>query len=159
MSSPASIRRHPIHPMLVVFPIGLWIFSLICDLIYQAGAHNAFWKGVAFYTMLVGVIGALLAAVPGFIDSSGYHAEGSRPVGASPANFTVVVALIEYFPAAAETLIKACVPARLAGTSTRTEALSVNVSAATAKAVASSAALDAGKTRPPDAAPIWCCTF
>jgi uncharacterized membrane protein len=54
--------------MLVVFPIGLWIFSLICDLIYHAGAHNAFWKGVAFYTMLVGVIGALLAAVPGFID-------------------------------------------------------------------------------------------
>src|SRR5262249_54469515 len=80
-------------------------------------------------------------------------------VGASTANFTVVVALIEYFPAAAETLIKACVPARLAGTSTRTEALSVNVSAATAKAVASSAALDAGKTRPPDVAPIWCCTF
>jgi uncharacterized membrane protein len=28
--------------MLVVFPIGLWIFSLICDLIYHAGAHNAF---------------------------------------------------------------------------------------------------------------------
>ena len=54
--------------MLVVFPVGLWVFSLICDLIYHAAAHNEFWKGVAFYTMLVGVIGALLAAAPGFID-------------------------------------------------------------------------------------------
>jgi len=68
MSSPASIRKHPIHPMLIVFPIGLWVFSLICDLIYHAGAQNIFWKDVAFYTMMGGIIGALLAAVPGFID-------------------------------------------------------------------------------------------
>lgn len=66
--SSASIRKHPIHPMLIVFPIGLWIFSLICDLIYHGGVHNLFWKGVAFYTMLGGLAGALLAAVPGFID-------------------------------------------------------------------------------------------
>jgi len=68
MGSPASFRNHPIHPMLVAFPIALWIFSLICDFIYHAGPHNVFWKGVAFYTMVAGVIGALLAAVPGFID-------------------------------------------------------------------------------------------
>src|SRR5437868_7027425 len=68
MGSPASIRSHPIHPMLIVFPIGLWIFSFVCDVIYHAGSHNVFWKGVAFYTMVAGVIGALLAAVPGFID-------------------------------------------------------------------------------------------
>ena len=68
MSSPASIRNHPIHPMLIVFPIGLWFFSLVCDFIYHVGSHNLFWKGVAFYTMLGGVVGALLAAVPGFID-------------------------------------------------------------------------------------------
>src|SRR2546429_8573494 len=68
MSTPASIRRHPIHPMLIVFPIALWIFSLICDFIYHAGPHNVFWKDVAFYSMVAGVIGALLAAIPGFID-------------------------------------------------------------------------------------------
>ena len=33
MRTPASIFKHPIHPMLIVFPIGLWIFSLACDLI------------------------------------------------------------------------------------------------------------------------------
>src|SRR5438132_12251899 len=68
MSSPASIRNHPIHPMLIVFPIGLWVFSLLCDFIYHAGSHNVFWKGVAFYSIVGGVIGAVLAAVPGFID-------------------------------------------------------------------------------------------
>lgn len=68
VSSPARIRSHPIHPMLIVFPIGLWIFSLVCDVIYHAGSHNLFWKGVAFYTIVGGVVGALLAAIPGFID-------------------------------------------------------------------------------------------
>ncbi len=38
MRTPASIFKHPIHPMLIVFPIGLWIFSLACDLIRLAGA-------------------------------------------------------------------------------------------------------------------------
>ena len=68
MSSPASIRRHPIHPMLIVFPIALWIFSLVCDIAYHVGSHNVFWKGMAFYTMAGGLVGALLAAIPGFID-------------------------------------------------------------------------------------------
>ena len=68
MSSPASIRSHPIHPMLIAFPIALWVFSLACDLFYHAGSHDPFWKGVAFYSIAGGVIGALLAAVPGFID-------------------------------------------------------------------------------------------
>jgi uncharacterized membrane protein len=68
MNTPASFRNHPIHPMLIVFPIGLWIFSLVCDIMYYAGPHNLFWKAVAFYSMAGGVIGALLAAIPGFID-------------------------------------------------------------------------------------------
>ncbi len=68
MNTPASVRNHPIHPMLVALPIGLWIFSLFCDVLYHAGPHNLFWKNVAFYTMAGGVVGALLAAVPGFID-------------------------------------------------------------------------------------------
>jgi uncharacterized membrane protein len=67
MASPASIARHPIHPMLIVFPIGLWIFSLIADLIY-IGTDTAIWNDIAFYTMAGGIVGALLAAIPGLID-------------------------------------------------------------------------------------------
>ena len=68
MTTPASIRRHPIHPMLIVFPVGLWVFSLACDIIYHLGANDPVWKNLAFYSMAGGIIGALLAAVPGFID-------------------------------------------------------------------------------------------
>jgi uncharacterized membrane protein len=68
MRTPASISKHPIHPMLIVFPIGLWIFSLVCDLLHLAGASGDAWLTVAFYSMVGGLIGALCAAVPGFID-------------------------------------------------------------------------------------------
>jgi uncharacterized membrane protein len=67
MSTPASIAKHPLHPMLVVFPIGLWVFSLISDIVFLSGG-DARWNDVAFYTMAGGLVGALLAAVPGFFD-------------------------------------------------------------------------------------------
>jgi uncharacterized membrane protein len=54
--------------MLVPIPIGLWIFSLVCDIARIAGSPDAAWSTVALYTMAGGVVGALLAAVPGFID-------------------------------------------------------------------------------------------
>ena len=68
MSSPASINKHPIHPMLVVFPIGLWIFSFVCDLIFRFGSHNLIWSDVARYCIAGGIVGAVFAAVPGLID-------------------------------------------------------------------------------------------
>ena len=68
MQTPASIARHPIHPMLVPIPIGLWIFSFVCDLFHAGGASAEAWTTVALYTMAGGIIGALLAALPGLID-------------------------------------------------------------------------------------------
>jgi uncharacterized membrane protein len=68
MRTPASIAGHPIHPMLIPLPIGLWIFSLVCDLVYSFGGGGETWHTVAFYTMVGGVVGALIAAIPGVID-------------------------------------------------------------------------------------------
>ena len=79
MRTPASIFNHPIHPMLIVFPIGLWIFSLACDLIRLAGASGGAWSTVAFFSMIGGFIGALCAAIPGFIDLLFYKG-GAPPV-------------------------------------------------------------------------------
>jgi uncharacterized membrane protein len=79
MRTPASIFKHPIHPMLIVFPIGLWIFSLACDLIRLAGISGEAWSTVAFFTMIGGLVGALCAAVPGFIDLLFYKG-GAPPV-------------------------------------------------------------------------------
>ncbi len=68
MASRASIGGHPIHPMLIPFPIGLFVFSFIADLIYL-WQGNPIWRDyVAFYTMLGGIIGAAAAAIPGLID-------------------------------------------------------------------------------------------
>ncbi len=79
MRTPASVGKHPIHPMLVAFPIGLWVFSLACDLIGLMVDAPQVWFTVALYTMVGGVIGALLAAVPGLIDLL-YYKGGQPPV-------------------------------------------------------------------------------
>jgi uncharacterized membrane protein len=54
--------------MLVPIPIGLWIFSLVCDLAHRFGAASPNWEVVAWYTMVGGIVGALAAAIPGLVD-------------------------------------------------------------------------------------------
>jgi len=49
-------------------PIGLWIFSIVSDLIFKFGYGGPVWDDVAFYTLAGGIVGALIAALPGFID-------------------------------------------------------------------------------------------
>ena len=68
MASPASIGGHPIHPMIVPFPIGLWVFSLIADVIYLWRGNPVWRDYIAFYALLGGIIGAAAAAVPGLVD-------------------------------------------------------------------------------------------
>jgi uncharacterized membrane protein len=75
MRTPSNIAGHPIHPMLVTLPIGLFVFSFVCDLIFHFGSNAPEWNIVALYTMGGGIIGALLAAVPGFIDLLSLPAE------------------------------------------------------------------------------------
>ena len=54
--------------MLVTLPIGLWIFSFICDLTFVLGSGVSLWFTLGFYTMIAGTLAAVLAAVPGTID-------------------------------------------------------------------------------------------
>ncbi|HZS11972.1 MAG TPA: DUF2231 domain-containing protein [Nitrospirales bacterium] len=68
MGSRASILGHPIHPMIIPFPIALWIFSLAADVIFLFGWGGPVWTDIAFYTMLGGVLGGLVAAIPGYLD-------------------------------------------------------------------------------------------
>jgi len=68
MAMPTRIGNHPIHPMLIPFPIALWIFSFICDLVYAFGWGGPVWSEMAFYTMVGGILGALAAAVFGLLD-------------------------------------------------------------------------------------------
>src|SRR6185503_2974629 len=68
MQIPASISRYPVHPLLVVLPVGLWVLSLFCDLLYLGGAEAEIWSRLALYTMGGGFVGAFTAVVlPGFV--------------------------------------------------------------------------------------------
>lgn len=62
------IAGHPIHPMLVPIPIGLFVFSLVADIATLTGWAASAWPAVALYCMGGGIVGALLAAVFGFLD-------------------------------------------------------------------------------------------
>ena len=67
MRSKASIRSHPIHPMLVAFPIGLFITSLIFDLLGTVRDNASLWAA-AWYCIVAGLCFSLAAAIPGVID-------------------------------------------------------------------------------------------
>lgn len=68
MTSHARLGKHPVHPMLIPFPIALWVFSLVADVIY-VWRGNPVWRDyIAFYVLMGGTIGGAMAAVPGFID-------------------------------------------------------------------------------------------
>ena len=67
MESRAKVAGHAIHPMLVVFPLGLLVTSVLFDIIRLAGGSPGL--GVAsWYMIAAGVLGGLAAAVLGFVD-------------------------------------------------------------------------------------------
>lgn len=67
MRSRAHLGSHPIHPMLVGFPIALWISAFILDCVGVATADARYWQA-GFFVVIGGCIGAAAAAVPGVID-------------------------------------------------------------------------------------------
>ena len=67
MESRAKLFGHPIHQMLIVFPLGLLAMAVIFDL-FAIGLANAYWSEVAFWMMAAGIVTALLAAPFGAID-------------------------------------------------------------------------------------------
>jgi uncharacterized membrane protein len=67
MRSKARLLGHPIHPMLIVFPLGLLATAVIFDIVHGI-TGNGGWTGIAYYLIAAGVIGGLVAAVFGLID-------------------------------------------------------------------------------------------
>ena len=68
--STASIGGHPIHPMLIPFPIAFFVGTFVCDLVFW-GTGNASWFDATLWLLGAGVIMALLAAVAGLTDVLG----------------------------------------------------------------------------------------
>jgi uncharacterized membrane protein len=61
---------HPVHQMLIVFPLGLLATAVVFDLIYLIG-NNRTMAVVSYWMIAAGVIGGLIAAPFGWIDWSG----------------------------------------------------------------------------------------
>lgn len=94
MESKARLFGHPIHQMLIVFPLGLLGTSVVFDLLAIAW-NDGQWAVIAYYLILAGILGGLLAAPFGTIDwlaiPSGTRA---KSVGALHAVGNVVVLLL-----------------------------------------------------------------
>ena len=67
MESRAKILGHPIHQMLIPFPFGLLATAVIFDVIYLAWGNPAM-ATVAYWMIIAGIIGGIIAAPFGLID-------------------------------------------------------------------------------------------
>jgi uncharacterized membrane protein len=68
--STARIGGHPIHPMLVMFPIVLFIGTLVADIVFVSG-HDPMWAIASRYLLGIGIVMAALAAIAGLTDFMG----------------------------------------------------------------------------------------
>ncbi|MCL6646243.1 MAG: hypothetical protein K6U88_15010 [Dehalococcoidia bacterium] len=68
MRSQFAIAGHPIHPTLVAVPIGLFVWTLVSDIVFLARGRDQMWYDIAFWTGIAAIVTALVAALPGFGD-------------------------------------------------------------------------------------------
>lgn len=67
MTSKASIGGHPVHPMLIPFPLALWVTSFAVDILFYFLRHPTLLV-VAKLLIAAGCLGAIAAAIFGIID-------------------------------------------------------------------------------------------
>lgn len=66
----AKIGSHPMHPMLIPFPIAFLVAAFVCDLVFWR-TGNGFWAQVAFWALAAALVMAALAALAGLADFFG----------------------------------------------------------------------------------------
>ena len=67
MESRAKLFGHPIHQMLIVFPLGLLATALLFDVV-QLATGNGFWSELSYWMIAAGVVTGLVAAPFGLVD-------------------------------------------------------------------------------------------
>ena len=111
MESRAKLFGHPIHQMLVAFPLGLLGMAVVFDVITLA-VQRGYWSEIAYWMIAAGVVTGLLAAPFGLIDFIGIPS-GTRAkrIGALHGLGNVVVLLLF----ASSWVLRANVPADPSG--------------------------------------------
>jgi uncharacterized membrane protein len=64
----AGSYGHPVHPILVTIPIGTWVASLVFDLVAAFGDEPEVFARGAYWLIVVGCVGAAVAALAGLLD-------------------------------------------------------------------------------------------
>jgi len=67
MKSKVTMAKHPLHPMLVGFPIAFYTAAMLAFVAYAVNG-DSFWFRLAYTSNIAGVVMAFFAAVPGIID-------------------------------------------------------------------------------------------
>src|SRR4051812_31123218 len=67
MKSRARFAGHPVHQMLIVFPLGLLGMSVVFDILSRI-AHAPVWGVVAYWDIAAGIVMGLVAGAFGLID-------------------------------------------------------------------------------------------
>jgi uncharacterized membrane protein len=87
---------HPFHPILVTVPIGAWVASLIFDIIAKVGDNPAAFADGAFWLLIIGIVGALVAAPFGTMDLLTIPAK-SKAAGTALAHLALNTAALVVF--------------------------------------------------------------
>ena len=94
MDSGAKILGHSIHPILIVFPLGLLGTAVIFDIIHMIWGNPAF-AVVTYWMLVAGLLGGLLAAVFGLLDWIAIPSDTrAKSVGLTHAIVNVVALLL-----------------------------------------------------------------
>jgi uncharacterized membrane protein len=67
MESKFKVLGHAAHPILIVFPLGLLATAVIFDIVFLI-TDTPGWTTISFWLIAAGIIGGLIAAVPGLVD-------------------------------------------------------------------------------------------
>lgn len=67
MNARAKILGHPIHQMLIVFPLGLLATSLVFDTVYMV-TDSPRWADITYVMISAGIVTGLVAAIFGLVD-------------------------------------------------------------------------------------------
>lgn len=90
----ARLLGHPIHPMLIVFPLGLLGTAVAFDIVALVRKDNV-WFTVSYWMIAAGIIGGLVAAVFGLVDWVGIPSgTRAKTVGLIHGGINVLVVLL-----------------------------------------------------------------
>jgi uncharacterized membrane protein len=89
-----KIAGHPVHPMLIVFPLGLLATAVIFDIITLSTSDGK-WSNMSWYMIAAGIIGGLVAAVFGLLDWIGIPGNTrAKAIGLWHGGLNVLVVLL-----------------------------------------------------------------